>query len=324
RGRAAEPLLQPRDGCVPERRHLNRFEDLSLAPALLAAVRDAGFTAPTTIQAQAIPLALAGRDVLGCAQTGTGKTAAFALPIVQRLLAAPPPDAGTRPIRALVLSPTRELATQIGDAFAAFGDRLGIRHAVVYGGVSDGPQRRALRRGADVLVATPGRLEDLRQAGEIDLRRVRVAVLDEADRMLDRGFVAAVRRILAATPRERQTLLFSATMPPENRALARSVPRDAAAVSAAPVAPPADRDARAGLHAHEARSRPGREAPLGARARGRHPRRPLAGPARARARRLPARRHARAGRHRRRRARHRRRRRDARDQLRAARRRGEL
>jgi len=220
---------------------LNRFEDLSLAPALLAAVRDAGFTAPTTIQAQAIPLALAGRDVLGCAQTGTGKTAAFALPIVQRLLAAPPPDAGTRPIRALVLSPTRELATQIGDAFAAFGDRLGIRHAVVYGGVSDGPQRRALRRGADVLVATPGRLEDLRQAGEIDLRRVRVAVLDEADRMLDRGFVAAVRRILAATPRERQTLLFSATMPPEIRALARSVQRDAAEVSVAPVATPAER-----------------------------------------------------------------------------------
>src|SRR5690606_9771684 len=241
RGRAAEPLLQPRDGCVPERRHLNRFEDLSLAPALLAAVRDAGFTAPTTIQAQAIPLALAGRDVLGCAQTGTGKTAAFALPIVQRLLAAPPPDAGTRPIRALVLSPTRELATQIGDAFAAFGDRLGIRHAVVYGGVSDGPQRRALRRGADVLVATPGRLEDLRQAGEIDLRRVRVAVLDEADRMLDRGFVAAVRRILAATPRERQTLLFSATMPPEIRALARSVQRNAAEVSVAPVATPAER-----------------------------------------------------------------------------------
>src|SRR5690606_885722 len=161
--------------------------------------------------------------------------------IVQRLLAAPPPGAGARPIRALVLSPTRELATQIGEAFAAFGDALGLRHVVVYGGISDRPQRRALRRGADVLVATPGRLEDLRQDGEIDLRRVQVAVLDEADRMLDRGFVASVRRILAATPRARQTLLFSATMPAEIRALARSVQRDAAEVSVAPVATPAER-----------------------------------------------------------------------------------
>jgi ATP-dependent RNA helicase RhlE len=220
---------------------LIRFEDLSLDAALLAAVRDAGFTAPTAIQAQAIPLALAGRDVLGCAQTGTGKTAAFALPIVQRLAAAGPPGTGARPIRCLVLSPTRELATQIGDAFATFGDPLGLRHTVVYGGVSDGPQRRALRRGADVLVATPGRLEDLKQAGDIDLRRVEVVVLDESDRMLDQGFLAAVRRILAATPRDRQTLLFSATMPPEIRSLARSVQRDAAEVSVAPVATPAER-----------------------------------------------------------------------------------
>jgi len=220
---------------------LIRFEDLSLDAALLAAVRDAGFTAPTAIQAQAIPLVLAGRDVLGCAQTGTGKTAAFALPIVQRLAAAPPPGPGARPIRCLVLSPTRELATQIGDAFGAFGDPLGLRHTVVYGGVSDGPQRRALRRGADVLVATPGRLEDLKQDGEIDLRRVQVVVLDESDRMLDQGFLAAVRRILAATPRDRQTLLFSATMPAEIRSLARSVQRDAAEVSVAPVATPAER-----------------------------------------------------------------------------------
>ncbi|HSJ96726.1 MAG TPA: DEAD/DEAH box helicase, partial [Myxococcota bacterium] len=218
-----------------------RFEELSLDAALLAAVRDAGFTAPTAIQAQAIPLVLAGRDVLGCAQTGTGKTAAFALPIVQRLAAAAPPGPGARPIRALVLSPTRELATQIGDAFGAFGDALGIRQTVVYGGVSDGPQRRALRRGADVLVATPGRLEDLKQDGEIDLRRVQVVVLDESDRMLDQGFLPAVRRILGATPRERQTLLFSATMPEEIRHLARSVQRDAAEVRVAPVATPAER-----------------------------------------------------------------------------------
>ncbi|MEB2346440.1 MAG: DEAD/DEAH box helicase [Deltaproteobacteria bacterium] len=217
-----------------------RFESLSLDAALLSAVRDAGYTTPTAIQAQAIPLVLAGRDVLGCAQTGTGKTAAFALPIVQRLAAALP-GAGARPIRALVLSPTRELATQIGDAFAAFGDRLGIRHAVVYGGVSDAPQRRALRRGADVLVATPGRLEDLAGDREVDLRRVEVVVLDEADRMLDQGFWPAVRRILATTPRARQTLLFSATMPDEVRRLAGSLQRDPAEIRVAPVATPAER-----------------------------------------------------------------------------------
>jgi len=140
-----------------------------------------------------------------------------------------------------VLSPTRELATQIGDAFARFGTPFGLRHVVVYGGVSDGPQRRALREGVDVLVATPGRLEDLRAAGAIDLRHVEVAVLDEADRMLDQGFLPAVRRILAATPRARQTLLFSATMPDEIRALARALQRDAAEVRVAPVATPAER-----------------------------------------------------------------------------------
>ena len=225
-----------------------RFEELSLDAALLRAVRAAGYDGPTPIQARAIPLVLAGSDVLGCAQTGTGKTAAFALPIVQRLAGAARRDpAGARPahrvrpIRALVLSPTRELATQIGDAFARFGAPLGVAHTVVYGGVSDGPQRRALREGVDVLVATPGRLEDLRAAGAIDLRHVEVAVLDEADRMLDQGFLPAVRRILAATPRARQTLLFSATMPDEIRALARALQRDAAEVRVAPVATPAER-----------------------------------------------------------------------------------
>ena len=224
-----------------------RFEDLSLDAALLAAVRDAGFTEPTPIQAQAIPLVLAGRDVLGAAQTGTGKTAAFVLPILQRLSAgrpdAPRPG-GRRPIRVLVLSPTRELASQIAETFETFGRPLGIRHVAVYGGVSEGPQRRALRDGVDVLVATPGRLEDLQQSGAIDLRHVEVAVLDESDRMLDAGFLQTVRRILGATPSERQTLLFSATMPDEIRKLARSVQRDAVEVRVAPVATPAERVAQ--------------------------------------------------------------------------------
>lgn len=216
-----------------------RFEELSLDPALLAAVRDAGYTAPTAIQAQAIPLVLAGRDVLGCAQTGTGKTAAFVLPLVQRLATKVPAGRGARPIRALVLSPTRELATQIAEAFSTFGAVFGLEIAVVYGGVSEVPQRRALRRGVDVLVATPGRLEDLMRAGEVDLRRVEYVVLDESDRMLDQGFFTAVRRILSTVPRERQTLLFSATMPEEIRALARSVQRDAVEVKVTPVATPA-------------------------------------------------------------------------------------
>jgi ATP-dependent RNA helicase RhlE len=220
---------------------LNRFEDLALDPTLLAAVRGAGWGTPTAIQAQAIPLVLAGRDVLGCAQTGTGKTAAFVLPIVQRLAATPPPAGRPRAIRALVLSPTRELATQIGDEFALFGRPRGLVHTVVFGGVPDGAQRRALRAGVDVLVATPGRLEDHLRSGVADLRHVEIAVLDESDRMLDQGFLAAVRRILGATPRARQTLLFSATMPEPIRALARSVQRDAAEVHVTPVATPAAR-----------------------------------------------------------------------------------
>ena len=218
-----------------------RFDDLQLDAPLLAAVRSAGYDAPTAIQAKAIPLILSGRDVLGCAQTGTGKTAAFVLPLVQRLAASAAPRGGKRPIRALVLSPTRELATQIADAFATFGAPLGLERAAIYGGVGDAPQRRALRRGIDVLVATPGRLEDLMRAGEVDLRSVEAVVLDEADRMLDQGFVAAVRRIVSRVPAQRQTLLFSATMPGEIRALARSVQRNAAEVEVARVATPAEK-----------------------------------------------------------------------------------
>jgi len=202
-------------------------------------VRDAGYTAPTAIQAQAIPPILEGRDLLGCAQTGTGKTAAFVLPMLQRLAAKAQAGHGRRPVRALVLSPTRELATQIAEAVATFGAPFGLTRAVVYGGVSEAPQRRALRAGVDVLVATPGRLEDLMRAGEADLRRVEIVVLDEADRMLDAGFVTTVRRILSTVPRDRQTLLFSATMPSEIRTLARALQRDAVEVSVTPVATPA-------------------------------------------------------------------------------------
>jgi ATP-dependent RNA helicase RhlE len=224
------------------------FDSLNLLPTLLRAVRDAGYTTPTPIQRQAIPAILGGRDLLGCAQTGTGKTAAFALPILQRLAAAPPRRGGTRPIRALVLSPTRELATQIGDAFAAFGRPLGLVHTTVFGGASEALQRRALARGVDVLVATPGRLFDLMQRGCVDLGRVEVLVLDEADRLLDAGFADAVRRIVSFTPRERQTLMFSATMPPAIEALAQRLLRDPLRVAVAPAATPADRVEQVVLH----------------------------------------------------------------------------
>ena len=217
-----------------------RFDELSLHQSLLAATRAAGYTEPTPIQAEAIPPILAGRDVLGCAQTGTGKTAAFVLPLAQRL-AALRPQRTPRPIRALVLSPTRELATQICEAVGSFGGALGLTGTAVYGGVPEGAQRRALRQGVDVLVATPGRLEDLMQSGAVDLRAVEIAVLDEADRMLDSGFLAAVRRILGRTPKGRQTLLFSATMPAEIRSLARAVQRDAFEIRVAPVATPAEK-----------------------------------------------------------------------------------
>jgi ATP-dependent RNA helicase RhlE len=158
---------------------------------------------------------------------------------VQRLSARTAGGRNPRPIRALILSPTRELATQISEAVRTFGSRFGLENTVVYGGVSEMPQRRALRRGVDVLVATPGRLEDLMRSGEVDLRRVETLVLDESDRMLDAGFLSAVRRIVASMPRERQTLLFSATMPSEIRTLARSVQHDAVEVTVSPVATPA-------------------------------------------------------------------------------------
>jgi ATP-dependent RNA helicase RhlE len=212
-----------------------RFEDLNLDPALLAATRLLGYQTPTPIQAQAIPLVLQGRDVLGCAQTGTGKTAAFALPMLQRL-GGPRRPSGPRPVRALVLTPTRELATQIGESFAACGRGQGPQAAVIFGGVGQSPQVRALERGVDILVATPGRLLDLMGQGHARLGQVEILVLDEADRMLDMGFIHDIRKIVAALPRARQTLLFSATLPTEIQRLAGDMLREPVRVSAAPPA----------------------------------------------------------------------------------------
>ncbi len=187
------------------------FKDLNLIPSLLDAIDDAGYETPTPIQAQAIPPLLEGRDVLGCAQTGTGKTAAFSLPVLQHL--AENPTRGKAKVRALVLTPTRELAAQIGESFASYGDYLRLKHIVIFGGVNQNPQVRALRAGIDILVATPGRLLDLMGQGEIDLSDVEFFVLDEADRMLDMGFIHDIKRVLKVLPKQRQNLLFSATMP---------------------------------------------------------------------------------------------------------------
>jgi ATP-dependent RNA helicase RhlE len=191
-----------------------KFEELGLAETLLRAVRAQGYLVPTKIQAAAIPPILGGRDLLGCAQTGTGKTAAFALPTLQRLGRAECQVNGRgRKIRVLVLAPTRELSLQIGESFRVYGRYTSARAAVIYGGVGQTPQVRALNAGVDIVVATPGRLLDLMQQGFVDLSHVEVLVLDEADRMLDMGFIHDLRRIVAKVPSRRQTLLFSATMP---------------------------------------------------------------------------------------------------------------
>ncbi len=191
---------------------MTTFDSLDLIDPLLRAVAHQGYDAPTPIQVKSIPLLLQGRDVLGCAQTGTGKTAAFALPMLQHLVKNPP-RRGKRPIRALVLSPTRELAAQIDASFGDYGRYVDVRHTVIFGGVSQTAQVRILRRGLDVLVATPGRLLDLASQAIVDLGQVELFVLDEADRMLDMGFIHDIRRVLKLLPPRRQNLLFSATMP---------------------------------------------------------------------------------------------------------------
>jgi ATP-dependent RNA helicase RhlE len=194
---------------------LTTFADLGLMPELLRAVQDAEYDIPTPIQAQAIPVALRGADLFGCAQTGTGKTAGFLLPILQRLA-----QSKRGRLRALVLTPTRELAAQIGESARTYGKYLPVRSTVVFGGVGLGPQEERLRQGVDLLIATPGRLLDHLERGNMEFSALEVLVLDEADRMLDMGFLPDVRRILRTLPAERQTLLFSATMPQEIEILA--------------------------------------------------------------------------------------------------------
>jgi ATP-dependent RNA helicase RhlE len=211
------------------------FADLGLSAPILRAVRAENYPTPTAIQAKAIPHVLASRDLLGCAQTGTGKTAAFALPILQRLSSDVRP-AGPKACRALVLTPTRELAAQIRDSFGSYGRFLKLRSAVVFGGVGQSQQVRALARGVDVLIATPGRLLDLMGQGLARLDRLEVFVLDEADRMLDMGFIHDVRKVIAALPKQRQSLFFSATMLPEVARLAGSILTDPVKVEAHPVA----------------------------------------------------------------------------------------
>ena len=221
------------------------FKSLGLNEPTLSAIEGEGYSEPTPIQAQAIPHVLAGKDMLGCAQTGTGKTAAFSLPIIQRLLEHPLPgkkQAGrhVRPIRCLILSPTRELAAQIGESIKAYGGGSGLKYTVVFGGVRQRSQTRALREGVDIVVATPGRLIDLIGQGHVDLHSLEIFVLDEADRMLDMGFIDDIWQILSYVPEKRQSLLFSATMPTKIRSLANALLHDPVEVHVAPEMPAAD------------------------------------------------------------------------------------
>jgi superfamily II DNA/RNA helicase len=212
------------------------FNELGLSPELLQAITDTGYTTPTPIQEQAIPVVTQGRDVLGCAQTGTGKTASFALPMIDKLAAG---RARARMPRSLILEPTRELATQVEASFERYGKHHRLSTALLIGGESFGDQERKLDRGVDVLIATPGRLLDLFERGKILLSDVRILVIDEADRMLDMGFIPDVERIVGFLPRTRQTLFFSATMPPEIRRLADAFLKDPVGISVAPPASPA-------------------------------------------------------------------------------------
>ena len=241
------------------------FNELNMAEPILKAVREKGYDELTPIQQRAIPIVLRGADILGIAQTGTGKTAAFALPLLQRLIEERSlerePSAvaeetvplrrersgrshgksGRRAIRSLVLTPTRELALQIGESFADYGKYTGLKHATIFGGVKQGPQTDRLRRGVDILIATPGRLLDLIAQGEVELGNLSHFVLDEADRMLDMGFIADIRRLLPLLPVRRQTLLFSATMPRDIVALSGSVLCDPVRVEVTPASSTVDR-----------------------------------------------------------------------------------
>jgi len=210
------------------------FSNLRLIKPLVLALDKKGYTTPTPIQEQSIPHILAGKDIFGCAQTGTGKTAAFALPILQ-LLSERKTNQNPRTIKALILAPTRELASQISENFSAYGYNLGISHCTIFGGVSQVPQVAALKRGVDVLVATPGRLLDLINQGFVKLHNVEFFVLDEADRMLDMGFINDIKKIIPKLPAKRQTLFFSATAAPDIMKLANTILKDPVSVAVTPV-----------------------------------------------------------------------------------------
>jgi ATP-dependent RNA helicase RhlE len=216
------------------------FQELELIEPISRALKEEGYTTPTPIQSKAIPIILQQRDLLGCAQTGTGKTAAFAIPMLQLLYNNPLQRNEKSRIRSLILTPTRELAIQIGESFAAYGRHTGIRHTVIFGGVGQKPQTDALQRGVDVLIATPGRLLDLINQGFIKLGQLEQFVLDEADRMLDMGFVHDVKKVIKLLPAKRQSLFFSATMPPAIVTLANTILTNPAKVEVTPVSSTAD------------------------------------------------------------------------------------
>jgi len=216
------------------------FEDLGIMPAILEALKGEGYINPTPIQEKAIPILIKGKDLQGCAQTGTGKTAAFAIPILQRLSQNPIQKNGPKPIRTLILTPTRELAIQIGESFASYGKNVNINHTVIFGGVSQGAQVDALRRGVDIVIATPGRLIDLNNQGLVALNKIEIFVLDEADRMLDMGFVNDVKKIIKLIPKHRQSIFFSATMPDSITQLASSILTQPQYVEVTPVSSTAE------------------------------------------------------------------------------------
>jgi ATP-dependent RNA helicase RhlE len=216
------------------------FKKLELIEPILKALAEEGYTTPTPIQQQSIPLILERKDLLGCAQTGTGKTAAFAIPILQILHEEKSAVRAPKQIKALILTPTRELAIQIGESFAAYGKYTGLTHTVIFGGVSQMHQTNQLQRGVDILIATPGRLLDLMSQGYIGLQHLKIFVLDEADRMLDMGFIHDVKRVIIKLPAKRQTLFFSATMPPEIQTLANVLLSNPSKVEVTPVSSTVD------------------------------------------------------------------------------------
>lgn len=217
-----------------------KFEDLKLIPSILKALKDENYTEPTSIQSKSIPLILNRKDVLGSAQTGTGKTAAFALPILQHLTNDQQNVNGKRKILTLVITPTRELAIQIGESFTVYGKYTHVKNTVIYGGVTQGSQTNALKKGVDILVATPGRLLDLMDQGYVSLRDVKYFVLDEADRMLDMGFIHDIKKIIAKLPKQRQSLFFSATMPQNILDLSRQILVNPLTVSVSPTSSTAE------------------------------------------------------------------------------------